>query len=221
MEYCSNQSDSPSIVLNRIIIGDLRLDGIDKLIRRYEILLTRLVELEGLLCKELIDVLFPIDQPWTENIRSLTQSFQDDWPPETLYEKLSTNISQPELPTDVEYIRIMSLHKSKGLTADHVFITGLIEGLLPSQENDSNATFEEQMRYIEEQRRLFYVAITRPKKTLVLSSVLQLPRKLAYSMGANVQRGGTKDIALAIASTFLSELGQSRPEPIKGSNWTY
>jgi len=125
------------------------------------------------------------------------------------------------LPTDVEYIRVMSLHKSKGLTADHVFVTGLLEGLLPSQDSNSDATFEGQMRYVEEQRRLFYVAITRPKKTLVLSSVLNLPRSLAYNIGAKVQKGGTKDFALTISSTFLSELGQSSPKPIIGTDWKY
>jgi superfamily I DNA/RNA helicase len=37
-------------------------------------------------------------------------------------------ITQPELPTDVECVRVMSLHKSKGLTADFVVVADCIEG---------------------------------------------------------------------------------------------
>jgi DNA helicase-2/ATP-dependent DNA helicase PcrA len=57
----------------------------------------------------------------------------------------------------------MTVHASKGLEFDHVFITGLEQGLFPSQRD--NQKREDQ----EEERRLMYVAVTRAKKQLYLS----------------------------------------------------
>ncbi|MBZ7930444.1 ATP-dependent helicase [Campylobacter molothri] len=59
---------------------------------------------------------------------------------------------------DSDCIYIMSVHASKGLEFDHVFIIGLEEGFFPVDNSD-----------IEEERRLAYVAITRAKKRLHLS----------------------------------------------------
>lgn len=58
-------------------------------------------------------------------------------------------------------ISIMSVHASKGLEFDHVFVMGLEEGFFPLVGDGSD---------IEEERRLGYVAFTRAKKTLNLSS---------------------------------------------------
>jgi DNA helicase-2/ATP-dependent DNA helicase PcrA len=137
-----------------------------------------------------------------------------DWTVENIFSALCINITQPELPSSVGYIRIMSLHKSKGLNADHVVVTGLIEGLIPPRD-DEDLPFDEQMRAIEEQRRLFYVAITRAKRTLILSSVSSLPRDQAHRMGAIVQ-GGNRDIAQTIHSRYLAELGPHCPHAVNG-----
>ncbi|MCI6989224.1 MAG: UvrD-helicase domain-containing protein [Campylobacter sp.] len=59
-----------------------------------------------------------------------------------------------------EAISIMSIHASKGLEFDHLFVIGLEEGFFPLIGDTSD---------IEEERRLAYVAITRAKKTLTLS----------------------------------------------------
>jgi DNA helicase-2/ATP-dependent DNA helicase PcrA len=48
-------------------------------------------------------------------------------------DELRTDITQPELPgTQGPSVRIMSLHKSKGLTARLVVIAGCVAGILPS-----------------------------------------------------------------------------------------
>jgi len=59
-------------------------------------------------------------------------------------------------------VRMMTIHASKGLEFDHVFITGLEQGLFPSDRSDAAS---EQ----EEERRLFYVALTRARKKAYLS----------------------------------------------------
>lgn len=61
-----------------------------------------------------------------------------------------------------EFIYVMSIHASKGLEFDYVFIVGLEEGFFPLNSETSD---------IEEERRLAYVAITRAKKALCLSYV--------------------------------------------------
>ena len=110
----------------------------------------------------------------------------------------------------------MSLHKSKGLTAEMVIVVGCFEGLVPSIDND--APQAEQMRSLEEQRRLFYVAVTRTKGVLVLSSVTRLPIKLAHRMRARVGRQRGKYVQ-TITSRFISELGQECPPVIIGKQF--
>ncbi|MBC5766810.1 UvrD-helicase domain-containing protein [Ramlibacter albus] len=62
-----------------------------------------------------------------------------------------------------EAVQLMTVHSAKGLEFDVVFVTGLEEGLFPSER--SLADYEG----LEEERRLMYVAITRARKRLYLS----------------------------------------------------
>ncbi|MES2938450.1 MAG: UvrD-helicase domain-containing protein [Pseudomonadota bacterium] len=62
-----------------------------------------------------------------------------------------------------EAVQLMTVHSAKGLEFDCVFVTGLEEGLFPSER--SLADHEG----LEEERRLMYVAITRARKRLYLS----------------------------------------------------
>lgn len=61
-----------------------------------------------------------------------------------------------------ESIYMMSIHASKGLEFEHIFVIGMEEGFLPLLGEGSD---------IEEERRLGYVAFTRAKETLILSHV--------------------------------------------------
>ena len=62
-----------------------------------------------------------------------------------------------------EKVSVMTLHMSKGLEFDHVFILGLEEGILPHSRSMTEKSD------IEEERRLLYVGITRAKKQAHLS----------------------------------------------------
>jgi DNA helicase II / ATP-dependent DNA helicase PcrA len=72
---------------------------------------------------------------------------------------------QDEMREDGKAVRLMTVHASKGLEFDVVFISGLEDGLFPHERRDANLTPAE----AEEERRLFYVAITRAKKKVYLS----------------------------------------------------
>jgi superfamily I DNA/RNA helicase len=107
----------------------------------------------------------------------------------------------------------MSLHKSKGLTADLVVVMGCVQGLVPTLPDPKKSKHQEQVPALEEQRRLFYVSITRARQILVLSSVTGLPRDLAYQMG--VEFRGRGNVARTSTSQFIEELGPSRPKAIR------
>jgi DNA helicase-2/ATP-dependent DNA helicase PcrA len=67
---------------------------------------------------------------------------------------------------DENAVKLMTVHASKGLEFDYVFITGLEEDLFPHQPVGKDEKTPEEM---EEERRLFYVAITRARKKLFLT----------------------------------------------------
>ncbi len=214
--HCEETGESPWNVLERLESGDLTIPYTAPLVERFRELKERFSELESLQGQTLVDVVFPVDEEWTGPVRSLAAAIEGDtFDAEELRESLRVSITQPELPTDVDYVRVMSLHKSKGLTADLVAVVGCIEGLVPTQGGDTPA---EQAALLEEQRRLFYVAVTRTKRVLILSSVTRLPRNVAYRMGAQV-RGGNPAQSTTVASTFFHELGPTRPAAILGANY--
>jgi DNA helicase-2/ATP-dependent DNA helicase PcrA len=93
----------------------------------------------------------------------------------------------------------MSIHKSKGLGEDYVFVLGLTDGILPNQKAGIDS--------IESQRRLFYVAMTRAKKCLCIISILKIPGKYARKM--NIEKFSFdkyKKLWNGKASVFVSEL---------------
>jgi hypothetical protein len=142
----------------------------------------RLAALSALTIPQLVDELFPAGNGDVATVREaallIAPTVQT---PGELLNELRTDIVQPELPGTLgTSIRIMSLHKSKGLTANLVVIAGCVEGILPTI--DRSASVAEQARQMQEQRRLLYVGITRSTETLVLSSAIQMPFGLAMQM---------------------------------------
>ena len=85
---------------------------------------------------------------------------------EKLLEDTALASDQDSDKEEKDGVRLMTIHASKGLEFSYVFITGLEDGLFPHDRNqDDNVSAEE----AEEERRLFYVAVTRAKKKLFLS----------------------------------------------------
>ena len=203
--------------LNRVQCNELKLASGRQILERLNDLITRLQELEPLRGAELFNALFPESDPYFDQIRTIATDFHSEADAKQLLEHLRTNITQPKLPTDVDFVRVMSLHKSKGLTADLVIVMGCIEGIIPSL--PKNAPEAERQKMLEEQRRLFYVSITRTRKILVLSSVTGLPRDVAYKMNVSVRPKGY--YAGTITTRFIDELGPKCPQPVSGANSVY
>ena len=85
---------------------------------------------------------------------------------EKLLENASLATDQDELEKDNNAVKLMTVHASKGLEFDYVFITGLEEDLFPHKRLDEGQVTQAEE---EEERRLFYVAITRARKKVFLS----------------------------------------------------
>ncbi|MFO1180681.1 UvrD-helicase domain-containing protein [Ottowia sp.] len=118
-------------------------------------------------------------------------------------------------------VQLMTVHASKGLEFDAVFITGLEEGLFPHENALSDAGG------LEEERRLMYVAITRARRRLYLSHAqtrllhgqtrYNLRSRFLDELPADVlkwltpQRGGFASIApqsIAARADWTSAIGQ-------------
>lgn len=149
-----------------------------------------------------------------------TQTVEEfnEWFPK-VFASIQENISTPEVPQHVDHVRIMSLHASKGLGAKFVVLTSMIDPLIPFRSREE--TTGELIKTIEEQRRLFYVAVTRCKSSdnydgrLVISSFTNIGGKEALKMGlgaANVSR--TYPVTM---TRYIQDFKQSSPIPIKGS----
>lgn len=117
----------------------------------------------------------PEGQSKRENVEELLgaiRSFERETTEETGRETivLSEFLQQSALQTDADEqdddtpkVTLMTIHSAKGLEFEAVFVTGLEDGLFPG----SQARFFP--REMEEERRLFYVAVTRAKRFCFLS----------------------------------------------------
>ena len=138
------------------------------------------------------------DQERLENIKELATlaARYDELPPEEGIDKLLEDAAlasdQDELRDEQDAVRLMTVHASKGLEFEHVFITGLEAGLFP------HAGFDED-RDDEEERRLFYVALTRAGK------------KVFLSFAAARTIFGSRDVT--IPSEFITDIDERLLEP--------
>ena len=86
-------------------------------------------------------------------------------------------------------VTLITLHSTKGLEFDHVFLTGLEEGICPH----SRALLED--KGVEEERRLCYVGMTRARKTLTVSRAVY--RRVF---------GNERQMRESLPSRFLAEI---------------
>lgn len=205
-QRAEDDQQEPNQILQRCIAQEIQIARITNLLNRFKEVNQSLIDLRDLSAMQVIDRLFPAGEDWTSGIRDLIDNSDDL---KAFHNRLKNFVSQPEIPENIDYVRIMSLHKSKGLTSRVVILSDCIEGLIPGI--DRNAAAQE--RTIREARRLFYVAITRSKEILIISSIRNLNYGIARQIGAQTRGRRT------ITSRFINELGHAAPHPITGENW--
>ena len=225
-QHCEDTGASPWIVLNALAAGVLNLPYTARIVAAFAELVGELEALEA--CPDLeavVGLLFPPDNESVRDIRDVALAKaggrgKDDRA--AFVADLTTAISQPEIPSHIEDVRIMSLHKSKGLSSSVTIIAGCVEGLLPRQP-EAGTPEAEVAAMIEEQRRLFFVGITRVKAlpaegkpgTLVISYCRKMP--VASAMRAGISPASSfYGIANLHASRFVQELGPHAPAPAAG-----
>ncbi|MBP6881070.1 MAG: UvrD-helicase domain-containing protein [Candidatus Pacebacteria bacterium] len=108
---------------------------------------------------------------------------------EQLLENAALQSDQDELKDKEEQnaVRLMTIHAAKGLEFSYVFVTGLEEGLFPHERLDDGKTDQ------EEERRLFYVALTRAEKKVFLTYAHM--RTIFGSQRVNVPSSFLNDIS--------------------------
>ncbi len=97
-------------------------------------------------------------------------------------------------------VTLITLHSTKGLEFDHVFLTGMEEGICPH----SRAIDED--KGIEEERRLVYVGMTRARQSLTLTRAVY--RRIF---------GNEQQLRASLPSRFLAEIPSELVETVRGS----
>lgn len=104
-------------------------------------------------------------------VKEFTESRKNEAGSDNEHSRLSGFLSEVALLTDADEkgkdeadrVSLMTIHAAKGLEFPYVFVVGLEENLFPSQMSLTD------YRELEEERRLFYVAVTRAMKRLTLT----------------------------------------------------
>ncbi len=104
-----------------------------------------------------------------ENVEELIRAISDfeESGGESIEEFINTSIlttNSDNVDEQKNYVSLMTLHISKGLEFPVVFIFAANEGIIPHFKNTLNPSL------LDEERRLFYVGITRAKKNLIITS---------------------------------------------------
>ena len=124
---------------------------------------------------------------------------------------------EPFVPGESADIHVATLWGAKGITAQNVYVLGLCAETLPGTQREDYPGTESV--YVEEQRRLFYVSLTRSKRTLVLSRPLSILKFAAPRLGisANVTRQGK--FAPLQMCPFLRDIVSYLPRSQPGEGW--
>lgn len=121
---------------------------------------------------------------------------------------LLTNADAEEDPADRDKVTLMTIHSAKGLEFNRVFLVGLEEDLFPSQ------MMLQSQQDLEEERRLFYVAVTRAEKKLMISyaeSRYQFGRLKACEPSRFLNELDTNFVKMAKPAGARKEVASFRP----------
>ncbi|HBG17884.1 MAG TPA: hypothetical protein DDY32_00990 [Desulfobulbaceae bacterium] len=225
------------VMLDLILKKKIEVKGVSALLKHYIKILEDIIAIKDLLkvspeslfeekfiTREELEIEFyELNQIYLEIIADLgadeakKEGTQQEWI-RSVFNKMQELVTNPEIPDDIDHIRIMSLHSSKGLSNKMVIMCSMIDELIPYLTKEM--TEEEVEHHIQEQRRLFYVATTRCKGDasysgkLIVSSFTKIfgTKALQMGIGANPK----KDLKVT-TTRYISEFGKAAPAPILGS----
>jgi superfamily I DNA/RNA helicase len=105
----------------------------------------------------------------------------------------------PNIAFDNNSVNLMSIHKSKGLQADIVFINSLVNGVLPNAIKGIDT--------IEAQRRLLFVGMSRTKKDLYILSPVEWEGRIVHKLDkSQFKYNYRKKLYSGRASQFVDEM---------------
>ncbi len=110
-----------------------------------------------------------------ENLQELVGSIEDfeaesDTPTlETFLELIALQTDIDQVNFDGDQVTLMTVHAAKGLEFDVVHITGLEDGLFPYRQGSRDWSLDQDPEEMEEERRLFYVAMTRARRRVLMT----------------------------------------------------
>src|SRR6202007_2569817 len=102
-------------------------------------------------------------------------------------------------------VTLITLHSTKGLEFDHVFLTGMEEGICPHGRSIRDEKSNDE-KGVEEERRLVYVGMTRARKTLTLTRAVY--RRIF---------GNEQQMRASLPSRFLAEIPSQLVDTVRGS----
>ena len=225
MEYCRDTGITEREALEAARAGSRPPVNVRAFLTQYDHAMAIISKLPLDDLPALVDSLFPEEVEDLADLRELAlEALEEATSPRELLDALIVGITQVDVPPSPEYVRIMSLHKSKGLTSPVVYVVGMVDGIVPTLPTPDGASDAQMEAAVEEQRRLLYVAITRCASQLVLSYSSKMELGLAMSLrvqvvGNRIRRSGDVKVAPTIASRYLRELGAEAPRPIAGTRW--
>jgi ATP-dependent DNA helicase UvrD/PcrA len=222
--HCEGTGDSPWDALENMSTGTLTLKYTKPLIDQFEKIKKVLGDLEPLKddVPKLIDDLFPADVDTIAELRELALAVAEEaGDADDLFSAMMKEITQPDIPPEVKDVRVMSLHKSKGLNSPYVFIAQCVQGVLPQMPKPGTPKTLADAA-LEEARRLFFVGITRVKAGggHAGSLFITYPREMGANTAKQLDVPFTKvnyGMAQLSPSIFIHELGKAAPSPVAGT----
>lgn len=208
-------------VLERLAAGDRLEVNVRALSDRFASAMSRVSQLMQLDLPNLVDALFPEGTDTLSELRTIALDALPVNSAAHLLRAVVEAIAQDDVPQSPDFVRIMSLHKSKGLTCDSVYVVGAVDGVLPTIRAKNAAAYDAAMC---EGRRLFFVAVTRAASELTISSSKSTELADAAARGVKfdnrtIRMVGGRHTVKALASPYIIELGPSAPAPVTGEEW--
>lgn len=131
-----------------------------------------------------------------------------------MFEEAGGLIALPESPVE-DAVQLMTVHAAKGLEFDHVFILRMSNGAFPLFERRPVLEFPQELMkeelpqggfHIQEERRLFYVAMTRARRRLTMTCVTGKRSKPSpflddFLQEPSIQRGDVRQLAPRVVPT--------------------